>query len=175
MADLLSLVLQGAGGGLAATANDNKSLQNTGNNLMIAGIVWQVVTLFVFGCLAADYYVRRHRSGKPLSVEAETYQNKRTFQLFLGGLVLAYLTIFIRCVYRIAEMSGGWRNKLMQNQTDFIILECVMILVAVACLTAFHPGYCFPRLGNASPVFGSGSGDVEKRTTSETSVEQPSA
>ena len=34
--DLLSLVLQGAGGGLAATADNGSSLQDVGTNLMVS-------------------------------------------------------------------------------------------------------------------------------------------
>lgn len=42
-ADLLSLVMQSAGGALAATADPGESLQDVGTNIMIAGIIWQVV------------------------------------------------------------------------------------------------------------------------------------
>ena len=37
--DILSLVLQGAGGGTAATAANGSNLQNVGTDLMITGIV----------------------------------------------------------------------------------------------------------------------------------------
>jgi hypothetical protein len=43
-------------------------------------------------------------------------------------------------------MSGGWRNSLMQNQTDFIALDGCMVLAASIALTLFHPGYCFPQM-----------------------------
>lgn len=36
----------------------------------------------------------------------------------------------------------------MRNETDFIILEGVMIVISVFVLTVFHPGICFPALGN---------------------------
>lgn len=42
-ADLLSLVLQSAGGALAATAEDGDAILDIGTNIMIAGIIWQVV------------------------------------------------------------------------------------------------------------------------------------
>ena len=42
-ADLLSLVMQSAGGALAATADSGDKLLDVGTNIMIAGIVWQVV------------------------------------------------------------------------------------------------------------------------------------
>lgn len=36
----------------------------------------------------------------------------------------------------------------MRNETEFIVLEGVMIVISVLVLTVFHPGYCFPALGN---------------------------
>ncbi|KAL4731325.1 hypothetical protein ACLX1H_000290 [Fusarium chlamydosporum] len=125
-ADIVSLVLQAAGGGISATSaiGDEDSL-NLGNNIMMAGIAFQVVTLSVFALLATAFCVRRARAVKssPLSGDAlQTWQSKG-FRLFLCGLSTAFLTIYIRCVYRIAEMRGGWGNKMMKEQIPFIILE----------------------------------------------------
>lgn len=68
------------------------------------------------------------------------------FRLFIGAIFMAYLTIFVRCVYRIPELFGGWGGELMRVESEFIALEGWMIVVAVLCLTAFHPGYCFPAM-----------------------------
>lgn len=123
--DLLSLTLQGAGGGIAATSRQNRSRQLVGNDLMMAGISFQVVTLLAFGAAAALYCYRLSRSKTSLSSSAESVKRSTGFQLFLGGFLLAFITIFTRCVYRIAEMAGGWRNPIMQNQTEFIVLDSV--------------------------------------------------
>ena len=123
--DLLSLILQGAGGGIAATSDNDPSQQLVGNNMMMAGISFQVVTLVVFGLLGALYYIRLSRSDANLPASAESVKKSRGFKLFFGGFSLAFVTIFIRCVYRIAEMAGGWRNPIMQNQTEFIVLDSV--------------------------------------------------
>jgi hypothetical protein len=123
--DLLSLTLQGAGGGLAATSNDNPSQQLLGNNLMMAGIAFQVVTLVVFAVMAALYYFRLSRSATHLSAAAESVKNSTGFKLFIGGFLVAFVTILIRCAYRIAEMAGGWRNPIMQNEMEFIVLDSV--------------------------------------------------
>jgi hypothetical protein len=37
----------------------------------------------------------------------------------------------------------------MKNETEFIALDSVMVMVATAALTIFHPEYCFPRLSNS--------------------------
>ncbi|KAI4093306.1 MAG: hypothetical protein LQ339_007701 [Xanthoria mediterranea] len=143
--DLFSLILQGAGGGVAASASD-QSTQDTGSNLMLAGIVWQVVTLIVFAALAGDFVLRVSRARSSLTLAASDLLKDMKFRLFVVGLVTAYLTITIRCIYRIAELAGGWGNDIMQNEAEFIVLEGVVVVIAVICQTAFHPGYCFPQM-----------------------------
>jgi hypothetical protein len=169
--DIFTLVLQGAGGGIAASANTD-SLQKIGNDLMMAGIVLQVVILLAFGIASTDFLLRLRRAFKTksmkLSPEAHSFLADTKFQLFAAGIVVAYLTVFTRCCYRIAEMSGGWANPIMQNERDFIVLDGTMVLVASLCLTILHPGYCFPRLATGGK---SRMGDVEKRA-SESSIEE---
>ncbi|KAL8982424.1 MAG: hypothetical protein Q9177_005277 [Variospora cf. flavescens] len=143
--DIFSLVLQGAGGGLAASAKA-QSTQDIGSNIMLTGIVWQVVTLLLFAALAADFFLRANRNSADQTATAKEIRQTTKFSLFLAGLVLAYLTIFVRCAYRIAELAGGWGNPIMRNDTEFIILEGVMIVIATLALTAFHPGLFFPQM-----------------------------
>ncbi|KAJ4349530.1 uncharacterized protein N0V89_008146 [Didymosphaeria variabile] len=145
--DIISLVLQGAGGGLAATADNGSSTQDLGTNLMIAGVVFQVVILSIFGYLLTEYSLRTYRRRGQLSVAATEILRSLKFRLFAGGVMVAYLAIYTRCVYRIPELTGGWGSELMRNEPEFIALEGVMITLAVLMLTLFHPGICFPVLG----------------------------
>ena len=165
LADLFSLILQGAGGGIAATADNGSSLQTTGNNLMMAGIVWQVFTLIIFGIMVGDYVVRVRAHRSQLESQAIKLMNATRFKLFAGGLVLAYLTIFTRCIFRIGEMATGWGNPIMQDESDFIGLDSAMITIATICLTAFHPGLVFPEMqmhGTTSPVGEFSAAEAEK-------------
>lgn len=146
--DILSLVLQGAGGGTAASAAHGSNAINIGSDLMLAGIIFQVVVLAIFGFFLTEYLVRVYRNRSRLSASATALSHDLKFQLFLTGVVVAYITILTRCIYRIPEMSGGWRNDIMRNETEFIVLDGVMITIATAALTIFHPGYCFPALSN---------------------------
>lgn len=123
--DLLALILQGAGGGVAATADSGSSLQGTGNNLMMAGIVWQVFTLMVFAVLASEYARNAFINRAHFSQSVINLLSSLRFRLFLSAIVLAFFTVFIRCIYRIAEMAGGWENSIMQDETDFIVLDGV--------------------------------------------------
>jgi hypothetical protein len=146
--DILSLVLQGAGGGIAATADDGSDLQDIGSNLMVAGVVLQVVVLSCFGALLVEYTLRTYRRRDQLSAAAMRLFHKTSFRCFIFAIIVGFLGIFIRCIYRIPELTGGWGSELMRDETDFIVLEGVMIVMSVLVLTVFHPGLCFPALGN---------------------------
>lgn len=143
--DVLSIVLQGAGGGLSAAATDGSNLLNIGVDVMVAGLSFQVFTLFVFGVLAGDFFfsVWKHRHELPSSTAA--LRNSKRFKLFLATILVAFLCIFIRCCYRIAELSGGWGNPIMRKEDEFIVLDSVMIMIAALLFNAFHPGLCFDR------------------------------
>ena len=96
--DLVSLVLQAAGGGLAATAN-NASGSQMGVNIMIAGLAFQVVSLVAFMALCGDYWWRGRRSrgyGGAAVDEYAIMKGKKMFRLFPWGKSLYYLIICFR-------------------------------------------------------------------------------
>ncbi len=116
-ADVSCLVVQAIGGGIAAAAGKGKlGLLQHGNRTIMAGIVLQVIVLAAFGGLAGDYLFRagkyfrggnvdaEHRAGAALWVE-------KKFQTFIWAMGVAYASLLIRCIYRIAEMAGGWGNQ----------------------------------------------------------------
>lgn len=153
--DCISLSLQAVGGGLSAGADNDFSQLNLGSNIAIAGIIMQVVTLAIFAALTGLFFLRRHlalRGGASDKDDAPANPQLQSmrFKLFAGAVVIAFLTIFARCVYRIAEMMGGWGNPLMQDEAEFIALDSVMCAVAAVAMTVFHPGVCFPQM--AQPI-----------------------
>ena len=135
-ADVSCLLVQAAGGALAASAGyTNTTLLDAGNNAIIAGIVLQVVVLAVFGLASLDFYLRVSAwlAGKttnaaiaaiaPPTPAVLALWNSKTFRTYGIAVTVAYLCILIRCIYRVAEMAGGWGNYIMQDQPSFIVLE----------------------------------------------------
>lgn len=151
--DVVSLVLQAAGGGIASVASHRGTPTRTGDDIMIAGLSFQVLTLLVFIAIAADFALRawrRHRRlGEAAFDQSEAVRRlrrSRAFRGFLGALALSTVCIFWRCVYRVAELSRGWDGPLMRRQGLFIGFEGVMIAVACLVLNIFHPNFCFKEL-----------------------------
>lgn len=90
---------------------------------MNAGIIVQVITLVHFGALSVEFAVKVWKQSHKLSTEAAELGKSLKFKLFLGALGMVYLVILIRCCYRVAEMSGGWGNKIMRNEALFTGLD----------------------------------------------------
>ncbi|KAE9377661.1 RTA1-domain-containing protein [Stipitochalara longipes BDJ] len=154
--DIVSILIQTAGTTIAASANSS----NLGNDIILVGLVTQVITLSIFGLLAMDVWARIIKNNGYLSTTAKEVHNTRRFKGVIGAIVLAYTFILIRCVYRIPEMAGGWSNKVMQDQTLFIILDGVMCIVAVLALNAFHPGLLFKQSYATSKAEGRESSEL---------------
>ncbi|KAK4247463.1 RTA1 like protein [Corynascus novoguineensis] len=153
-ADVSCLVIQAIGGGIAASAGRDKyDLLQHGNRTIMAGIVLQVVVLATFGALAGDYLFRAGRCFRSGSVApeyqagAELWVTKK-FRIFMWAIGIAYVTLLIRCIYRIAEMAGGWGNHIMQDEPSFVVLESFMVLIASALLAVFAPGIFFPQMSH---------------------------
>ncbi|KAF2242873.1 RTA1-domain-containing protein [Trematosphaeria pertusa] len=147
--DISSLVLQSVGGGVAATADDSdRKALDAGTDIMIAGIIWQVIVLVVFAAFATEYAIRTYRRRDQLSASASSLLSSMRFRLFAASVIVAYIGILIRCVYRIPELVEGWGSDMMRQEGEFIALEGVMIVITVAAQTIFHPGYCFPALAS---------------------------
>lgn len=141
--DVLSLILQGLGGGLASAGDDGDSVLEAGNNIMIAGLAFQVFTLAVFALLCVEYFFSVWRNRDNLNSNTQQFRQTKRFRAFLVALVLAWVTIFIRCVYRVVELAGGWGNPIMQDEIGFIVCDSLMCVIPGAVLLIFHPGFCF--------------------------------
>lgn len=108
--DVVSIALQGAGGGLSSGGKGN-----TGVNVSLAGLAFQVFTLCVFIAFVVDYMLRWKRNGTTVLT--------RRFLLFAVFLSFAIIFILARSTYRIDELSDGYNGSLFHDQTTFIILE----------------------------------------------------
>ncbi|KAH8689095.1 RTA1 like protein-domain-containing protein [Talaromyces proteolyticus] len=140
--DIISLSLQGAGGGVASSATKQSTL-SMGNDIMLAGLIFQIFTLALFAILCLEFVWRLRRNSNNLKIEFQHIRESRQFRGFLVAAVVTFVTIFIRCVYRVVELAGGWNNKLQREETPYIILESAMISVAVFAFSIFHPGRAF--------------------------------
>jgi hypothetical protein len=156
--DIFSLILQAGGGGYASVRTHENLDPKIGNNIMIAGLSVQVFTLLIFIILALDFALRTYRrvarlgSQGALDPQHAKLRQSWAFKGFLIALSFSTLCIFTRCVYRVAELSEGWKGRLIMTQRYFIGLEGAIIIAAVLALNIFHPGFCFRGASDTTKV-----------------------
>lgn len=146
-ADFFSLALQAIGGGISATAATVDATW-AGIHVMIAGLAFQVFSLVIFSALCVELAMRVRRMQPSRSPNHTRRDGKRTLGLDLGSLhafelalVAATVLIIVRSIYRCAELAGGFRGDLANEEVPFMILEGAMIVLACVCLTVWHPGW----------------------------------
>ena len=108
-----------------------------GTHVMVAGIVFQLVSITIFVLCAADFIRRTMRRRLLQSLMGSVVP-------LLGAMVLSVLCIYIRSIYRTIELSQGWSGFLITHERYFVALDGAMMVVAVAIFNIVHPGWLLP-------------------------------
>ena len=139
---MVALILQAAGGAVASIAEFGSPALDAGVNTMIAGVAWQVVALGLFGVLSFEFWIRvRSTPSSALNPAFVGLRAQKSFQPgFLVAILLTGIFIFVRSVFRCAELSEGFHGPLANDEVTFMVLEGTMIALACILLTVFHPG-----------------------------------
>ncbi|KAL2836306.1 RTA1 like protein-domain-containing protein [Aspergillus pseudoustus] len=136
--DVISLVVQAVGGAMASTESDKEN-GNTdpGTNVMVAGILFQMVSITIFVLCATDFVRRslRRRLLQPMT---------GTIIPLLGAMIFSVICIYIRSIYRTIELLQGWDGYLITTERFFCALDGAMMVLAVAVFNIFHPGWLLP-------------------------------
>ncbi|KAJ5080991.1 RTA1 domain protein [Penicillium angulare] len=144
--DLLSLILQAVGGALASSAGDGDAKESDlGVNIMIAGLAFQVFSLLIFLILASEFALRVRNSPKSENDDFTSLRQNKRWKMFIFCLALATITIFVRSVFRVAELQGGFSSALANNEVALMVLESAMISIACISLTIAHPAIAAGR------------------------------
>ncbi|KAG7929773.1 hypothetical protein KL925_000515 [Ogataea polymorpha] len=146
--DIISILLQAAGGGVSV-ANDSRNWKQ-GKALLIAGLVFQVVSMTFFQmCWYAFLFLwsrelRKHgESG--LESQYSGIRARKAFKLFPYAVSAAVIFIYVRSIYRIAELVDGFDSRLATHEAYFFPLESAMMTLAFILLSVLHPGTAYGR------------------------------
>ncbi len=143
IADLISLIVQGVGGGQAAVAAKTKSDTSNGTHIMVAGICWQMFSMSVYVLLVIIYIFRI------IKVKVELTRNMK---IFVGGMSIVTLMIFIRCIYRTVELLGGWSGYIITHEVYFACLDGLPMVIALFTFNIFHPSRYIKNVSSNNAV-----------------------
>ncbi|KAF8916463.1 RTA1 like protein-domain-containing protein [Mucidula mucida] len=152
--DLISLIIQGVGGGIASAA-DNEADANKGGNVMLGGIVFQLVVITFYALFAAEF-IWRYYTDRPVSSfskNSEASINKpvhfrgvlsRKLSIMLLALVFEAVFLYIRAIYRTIELSDGWNGTIISTEVYFNVFDGAMVVLAIYTLNSSIPASCWP-------------------------------
>ncbi|KAI9805858.1 MAG: hypothetical protein M1825_000472 [Sarcosagium campestre] len=126
--DIVATVVQVAGAALIGSAESNRKDPTTANNILLAGLAFQVFTFALFIALLAIFLWRVRKVAST------------TLRPFTVALVVATLLVYLRTCFRLAETAQGLMESLSSKEVFFGCLEFAPIIVAVFLFNAYHPG-----------------------------------
>lgn len=148
--DLISIVLQAAGGAMAAIELSDHKSTRSGSNVMVIGLAYQVFTMALFLILWFIFcyrcYISKKRYGSRIfSKEFEHVRQRKMFVPLFYSVTVSVILIFIRSIYRLIEMVEGFSSDMANNETMFMFFEALMVSLATLLMTIFHPGFSYGR------------------------------
>ncbi|TGO44146.1 hypothetical protein BCON_0588g00030 [Botryotinia convoluta] len=149
-ADWIALILQAAGGAIADTAATEAGM-NSGTNILVAGLSFQVFGLILFMMVVVEYAFKvsgertRSQAANWAAGEGEIGASEIKTMYLCYGLTMATVLILIRSIFRVAELVKGFQSKLANEEIPFMILEGAVMISATTIMTIFHPGLIIKR------------------------------
>ncbi|GFF25039.1 protein RTM1 [Aspergillus udagawae] len=129
--DVLSFLVQGSGAGLMASG----SSANMGNNIVIAGLVIQVLMFGLFMVTSFEFERRMNRAPSGHVFDADV-----PWKTHLHVLDAVSALILIRSVFRVIEYAGGQDGYLLGHEWTMYVFDSVPMVTAMALWAVWHPG-----------------------------------
>ena len=145
--DVVATLVQVAGAALIGAAESNGKDPGTANNILLAGLAFQVFSFLVFlGLLAVFLKNAKHVlfASTPSSQDARRSNGLGKvlggIRVFVLALVAASLLVYLRTIFRLAETCQGVGGYASSREAFFGALEFAPVVLAVGALGVWHPG-----------------------------------
>ncbi|KAL4993372.1 RTA1 like protein-domain-containing protein [Aspergillus recurvatus] len=141
LGDIISFVMQGAGGGIMASGSADAL--TTGENIIIAGLVVQLLFFSLFVYTSLGFHLRlRRRSGsgpgcprKLLDSNQHCRWQRHMHALYAGsGLILA------RSLFRLIEYAQGNDGYLVSHEVYLYLFDAVLMVLVMVVFACVYPG-----------------------------------
>lgn len=130
--DVVATIVQVAGAALIGVSESNRKSPDTGNNVLLAGLAFQVFSFLIFMIL--------------LLIFLRNARKVMLLQRFTWALVASSFLVYLRTCFRLAETSQGVMGYASSHEAFFGALEFGPIVLAVGLLGWWHPGRLMRRM-----------------------------
>ncbi|KAI4277504.1 MAG: hypothetical protein LQ337_001722 [Flavoplaca oasis] len=147
-ADVVATIVQVAGAALIGVSQSNRKSPVTANNILLAGLAFQVFAFLVFLTLLFIFIF----NSRKIMLSTDTANGGRrgggaVMRMYTMALVASSLLVYLRTIFRLAETSQGVGGYASSHEVFFGVLEFAPIVVAIGLLGWWHPGRLVGRNG----------------------------
>ncbi|KAF7128324.1 hypothetical protein CNMCM5793_002866 [Aspergillus hiratsukae] len=143
--DIVSFILQGAGGGVMSAGSANS--QDIGSYIIIAGLAVQLLFFGVFVLVACVFHFRFSNSQEAGSVvNSGRVPWTRSWKGLLWVLYLVSGLILIRSAFRMVEFAQGFDGYLISHEIFMYVLDAGLMFVLMVVMNVVHPAGVLGRV-----------------------------
>lgn len=118
---------------------------NTGANIVIGGLVIQLLFFGFFVVVSAVFHSRMKKTSKSRNVSPTSESSNKTWESMMWALYAACFLILVRSIFRVAEFVEGNDGFIMRREYLLYIFDaCLMALTGVV-LAVIYPGSFLSR------------------------------
>lgn len=135
--DILSLLLQAAGGGIMSGTSSNPDNFTLGENVILGGLGVQILFFGFFMVIEATYYFRLHKAinkteynSKVINTDIRSFPNRfNNWRTILISLFVCSIFILIRSIYRVIEFTEGNNGYIARHEWFLYIFDSLMMFL----------------------------------------------
>ncbi|KAI5240040.1 RTA1-domain-containing protein [Aureobasidium subglaciale] len=130
--DVISFLVQSSGAGLQAKG-DLASF-NLGKNIVIAGLIIQILIFGIFVIVASLFHIRVNKLPTGASVDSNLRWRKHMHNLYICSAI-----ILIRNLIRVIEYAQGNNGYIITHEWMLYIFDGVFMLLVTIAFLVLHP------------------------------------
>ncbi|PQK15801.1 hypothetical protein BB8028_0006g01230 [Beauveria bassiana] len=142
--DVVSFMIQGGGAGMLVKA-DSASSKNMGQNIIIGGLIFQILIFGIFCVVALSFHHRFTRKALVNCYLDIPWQSVLMMLYATSGLVM------VRNLFRVVEYAMGEDGYLLSNEWCVYIFDGLLMFFAMVLFGARYPNRLFP-MKRSSPT-----------------------
>ncbi|KAH3680410.1 hypothetical protein WICMUC_000341 [Wickerhamomyces mucosus] len=153
--DVVSLIIQLVGAVMAGTEMEVNESGDKGTHITVAGLSFQVFSTTAF-IIFYIYFIWKikylQRSQYQQLEDTDQFDSRfvdirssKNFRYYPYIIFLGTILVYVRCIYRVAELSEGWSGYLITHEIYFMILDALMMGLTILIFIVFHPGFVWSR------------------------------
>lgn len=140
MGDVLSFILQAAGGGVMS-GSGSADLLVIGQWIIVSGLCVQLIFFGAFIVTSICFHYRITQSPTQDAKDAINTSGRfsRDWQSLLFALYTASILILIRSIYRIIEFAQGNSGYVISHEVFLYVFDAAMMFLVMIVMNLYHP------------------------------------